>query len=116
MTHEDLLNRISSRELVEWQAFGLLEPFGEHRADLRSGIIASTIANANRDAEKHPEPYKPQEFMPGYETRDYTLQEVRAWFGEKEEGEQKLEAEALAAKILTVFGHFKRKEVPRGDN
>lgn len=43
-------------------AYYQLEPFGEERDDLRSGIIASTIANANRG--KGQKPFKPSDFMP----------------------------------------------------
>ena len=46
-------------------AYARLEPFGEDRADLRAGIIASTVANAHRDPKKSP--FKPQDFMPDYE-------------------------------------------------
>lgn len=43
-----------------------MEPFGEERADLRAGIIASTIANANRDPKRRRKPYKPEDFMPKF--------------------------------------------------
>ena len=39
-----------------------MEPFGEERADLRAGIIASTIANVNRG--KKGRLSKPTDFMP----------------------------------------------------
>jgi flagellar basal body rod protein FlgC len=45
-------------------AFYQLEPFGEERDDLRSGIVASTIANANRNPKKRRRPFRPKEFMP----------------------------------------------------
>jgi hypothetical protein len=61
MTVEELLNRMSARELVSWQAYSMIEPFGEERADLRAGIIAATIANVNR--KKGRKPYKPSDFM-----------------------------------------------------
>jgi len=32
--------------------------------DFRAAIIASIIANVNRDPKKKPTPYKPQDFMP----------------------------------------------------
>lgn len=51
-------------------AYAELEPFGEERADLRSGIIASVLANVNRDAKKHPKPFTPQDFMPVFERPD----------------------------------------------
>ncbi len=46
MTVAELLSRISSRELTEWQAYFTVEPFGEDRADLRSAIVACVMASA----------------------------------------------------------------------
>jgi len=43
-----LLDRIDSKELTEWQSYYLIEPFGEERADLRSGVLASIMSNAWR--------------------------------------------------------------------
>lgn len=60
-----MLGEISSRQFAEWMAYARLEPWGEERADLRAGIVASTIANANRG--KGQKPYKPQQFMPSFE-------------------------------------------------
>lgn len=59
-----MLARMSSRELTEWMAYATLEPFGAERGDLRAGIVASTIANVNRDPKSRPEPFAPQDFMP----------------------------------------------------
>lgn len=42
--------------------YWLMEPFGPEIESLRSGIIASTVANCNRG--KGTQPYKPQDFMP----------------------------------------------------
>lgn len=67
MTVEEMLDRMSHREYRDWQEFYALEPFGDERADLRAGIVASVIANVNRDAKKHPEPFAPGDFMPFYE-------------------------------------------------
>lgn len=36
---------MSSSELSEWQAYYNIEPFGEIRADLRAGTIASPLVN-----------------------------------------------------------------------
>ncbi len=60
-----MLGEISSRQFAEWMAFYRLEPWGEERADLRAGIVASTIANSNRG--KGQKPFKPQQFMPEFE-------------------------------------------------
>lgn len=61
----ELLTRISSRELTEWMCYFAIEgPAGEDRADWRAGLVASTIANANRDPKKRREPFTPKDFMP----------------------------------------------------
>jgi len=48
-------------------AYYELEPFGEDRADLRSGIVASTIANVNRNPKKRRKAFTASEFMPDFE-------------------------------------------------
>jgi hypothetical protein len=45
-------------------AYAGIEPFGEEAADLRAGIIASVIANVNRDRKRKPDPFTPLDFMP----------------------------------------------------
>lgn len=59
---------MSSADIAEAMAYDRIEPFGEHRADLRAGIIASTIANVNR-TKKTDKEYKPVEFMPTFKPR-----------------------------------------------
>ena len=58
------MSRCDSREFAEWQAYYELEPWGEERADLRAGIVASTIANVNRGKGKS---FKPGDFMPEFD-------------------------------------------------
>jgi len=64
MTVAELSERMDSRELSEWMAYNNLEPFGEERADARSGIVAATIANVHRG--KNTRPYEPKDFMPKF--------------------------------------------------
>lgn len=52
---------MTGQEFGEWMAFYELEPWGETRADIRAGVISSTIANVNRG--KRTEPYKFTDFM-----------------------------------------------------
>ena len=59
-----MLAAMTSRELTELLSFHAIEPLGEERADLRSAIVASTLANVNRDSKRHPQPYRPKDFMP----------------------------------------------------
>ena len=64
MTVGEMLTRMSSRELSEWMAYATLEPFGEERADLRAGIVASTVANVHRG--KGDKPIPPTDFLPKF--------------------------------------------------
>ncbi len=50
--------------VAEWIAYNQLEPIGEERADLRAGIIASTVANVHRGKRKA---FKASDFMPKFE-------------------------------------------------
>lgn len=56
------MRNLDSAELTEWMAYYTIEPFGEQRADLRAGIIASTLVNMNRA--KSSKAVSPREFMP----------------------------------------------------
>ena len=67
MTVRELLARIDSRELSEWRVFFDFEPWGAEVEDWRAGLIASTIANANRDPKKTRKPFAPKDFMPQYD-------------------------------------------------
>lgn len=62
----ELLQRIDSYELTEWQCYYALDPFGEERADLRMGIATSVLANANRNPDKRSDPFTAKDFMPQF--------------------------------------------------
>ena len=62
MTVRELLARIDSRELSEWQAYYGINPWGPERADLRAGVIASTTANCMSERGG----FKPSDFVPKY--------------------------------------------------
>lgn len=84
---------MGSRELSEWIAYSELEPFGEERADLRAGIIASTIANSSQTTRA--EAYQPRDFMPDFLGRS-------AEGAEDEDGREETEA-ARAEKLHASF-------------
>lgn len=81
----ELLARMSSHELSEWMAFYQIEPFGLAPADLRAGIVASTIANANRG--KDAKAFRPEDFVP---TWDQPMEKPR-W-------------ESMKSKMMGLFG------------
>jgi len=58
-----MLSRLDSRELTEWYADYLIEPWSERRADVRSALIAQILAEVNRDRKRRAQPYKLDDFM-----------------------------------------------------
>ena len=62
-----MLAEIPLSLFYEWMDYASRNPFGEERADLRAGIIAATIANANRG--KGSKRFKPSDFMPQFKRR-----------------------------------------------
>lgn len=63
MSVKQAQREIDSAEFSEWIAFNDIEPFGEERDDLRSAIVAATIANIFRG--KGPA-HKVADFMPKF--------------------------------------------------
>lgn len=57
----EMLARMSSQELTAWQAFDQVEPVGPRRGDYHAALIASLIANVNRDPKR--QPYRLEQFL-----------------------------------------------------
>lgn len=77
-TLAELGERMTSQEFGLWIAYHQIEPFGEVRADLRAGIVASTVANyAGRMRTKEAGAAQPSEFMPflKHDEPEQTVQE-----------------------------------------
>lgn len=98
MIREEMLQRMSSRELAEWRAYDRMEPIGEPRADYRMGVLTSLIANTHRNSETMPEPFSPEDFM--WRGPDALIKPLT---------EQEKERN-LALKIVAALGKFERKE------
>ena len=65
MTVAELLARVSSKELTRWMVFYEVEPFGAGLPYIGEGIVASNIANVNR--QKGKKAYTPDDFIPKFE-------------------------------------------------
>ena len=77
-TVEELQATLTTRELMNWIAFYELDPWGERRADLRAGIVASTTYNMQRGKSKA---LKASDFMPDFEPqKPQTVQEMQTIF------------------------------------
>jgi len=59
---------MSAHEFGEWWALYRMEPWAEARADIASGMIASTIANVNR--RENSRPFSPLDFAPYLKPQD----------------------------------------------
>ena len=70
---------MSSRELTEWMAFDLVEPFGDRRGDIQAAVVASTIANVNRG--KSTRPYEVQDFIIDYHAPEQTTNDTAGLLG-----------------------------------
>ena len=55
---------LSNAEFMAWCEYYQQEPFGEQRADLRAGVIASTMANIYTAHVGAKTVYRPLDFMP----------------------------------------------------
>lgn len=63
-----LLRAIPYRIYREWQEYASIEPFGENRADLRTGILAAVTANCHVRKQGQ-RAFQPRDFMPNFEQR-----------------------------------------------
>lgn len=62
MTRAELVARMSPDEFLEWMVLERLEPFGEMADYLRTGLLASVLANIHRSADTPP--FDPTYFFP----------------------------------------------------
>jgi hypothetical protein len=74
MTRAEMLERMSSRELIGWMAYHQVEPFGGETPYIGHAITASTIANVNR--QKGTKAYKAEAFMPKWEKQEQGADEM----------------------------------------
>ena len=54
-----MLRSMTQDDLRLWQAFYMVDPGGEKRADLRIGILCSLVAAACGDKQAHPAKFMP---------------------------------------------------------
>ena len=69
-----MLATMSARQFEEWSAFYFQEPWGDFRADLRAGIVASTLANIHRKPRSPA--FTPLDFMPYVERQPIAEAEI----------------------------------------
>jgi hypothetical protein len=84
-----MLAQMPAGLMAEWMAFDMVEPVSlGYRGDVQAGIIASLIANVNRDVKKRKEAYRVEDFMPEWGSSGENAQEpspedvwakVKAW-------------------------------------
>lgn len=67
---DHLLASMGSWRLSEWMAYYRLEPFGSKRDEIHAALIASVIANVNRDKDKKPFPYTIEDFLINFDEEE----------------------------------------------
>jgi hypothetical protein len=72
-----MLDGMSADQFVGWLAYTTIEPFGEERDDLRSAIIASTVANSQRAKGKA---FTVDDFMPVFNKPEKDWREIKSIF------------------------------------
>ena len=89
---------LSYREFREWCWFYEIEPFGDQRADLRTGIVAATMKNSYAHGVPPEQLAKPADFMPFIERPDAPLLDAPpAQVDERQLSDEELAAWADAA-------------------
>lgn len=77
-TVEELARRMSDDEFLGWIAFGMMEPFGEERADWRAAAQMALLANVNRGKRR---PFKVKDFLLRFDSgarREKSMGELEA--------------------------------------
>ncbi len=85
--------------MAEFIALDRIDPWGEWRADLRAGIVASTLANVNRG--KKTKAYTAKDFMPFWQIES-----------EHQRMENRPKGKALSNKVRGIFGAMAQKKGP----
>jgi len=83
-------------EFSEWMAYARIYPLGEDRADARTALLASVVANSAGSKKK----YQPVDFMP-----DYFERAEKSLLKKTAEGLQELRSR-LAERIKAAFSQF----------
>lgn len=93
--------RLTAREIGEWQAYEMLEPFGPPGTAYAAGVVASTLGNVNRSRDT--EPFSPDDFTPQIyrQPKDAQARKRRG-----AEAKKRL----LAAKVRSAFGSIPERE------
>ena len=77
MTVRQLLDRVDSRELTDWEAYDRLEPVGERMTQLMVGQLTATITNLLK--QKGKKDVTAEELMPRWVEAEDGEQDWRAW-------------------------------------
>jgi hypothetical protein len=91
VTVQELKERMSAQEFMDWREFAASEPFLAERVDLAGALMSSVVANSNRP--KNAKPYTISDFMI-----------VQAALDKQAPDEDKLQELHLKNTILTLGG------------
>lgn len=94
-TVRELTSQISTDELIEWQAFDILDPIGGYRHDLNTALLAK-IGSGNKDSA----------------LRDFILIDPYPMTDEqREQHDQALQRDALAQSTQRMVAMFEKQTI-----
>lgn len=70
----------SAAEILLYQCYYRIAPWGEERADLRNAMNMAQTANMNRDTTRKPDPYEITDFMPFHEGEKEEIDPLKGAF------------------------------------
>lgn len=88
-----MLRGMSAQQLLEWQSYARIEPFGEWWATQRTASVLQFHANRSRDPRKAPQPLK--DFVLEFKEQETAPAKKQTW------QEQKMIAQILVAAYNT---------------
>lgn len=107
---DGLLSQMSWEQFRGWLAYSQIEPFGEERGDLRAGIVASVIANVNRDPKKG-KAFQAKDFMPRFgEDESSSVRSSRRPVTDADEWKRNMNKARLFAQALAARKQMKPQD------
>lgn len=94
-----MLRQLTAREFLGWSAYAELEPFGEERGDIRAALIATVLANINRDPKRRPQAFRLEDFMLKFDS-EVARKRPQTW-------QEKL---AIVRAIAVAYGESTKKK------
>lgn len=110
---------VPSREFTEWGILEQLDPWGQARADWYVAVLRADLHNMFRDAKRHRQPFKAEQFLPEWSWEEGLAMQVdpqQHVVDELVAAEEQELRDAHVARLNTLFTALGGVEDKRKDN